>query len=177
MAEASAAFAAFMTAKRASTAALSALVNAHNGWVDRTRMTQAINAYVVAFNAMTSASNETLAKMKTMDEQRATWLVSLQNLSDEQVEEMKKEPQTYYCAGYLAVVNSLLFFPKERALEVIDLMRNDLVQDVTNAWNDYASGVTPDVPRTAVVYESGHALDFVKKALADATPPDDPAAS
>lgn len=168
MAETTAALATFTEAKKASTAALSAVVSAFNARADRTVMAQALNAYVVAFNAMTVQTDAMRAKAALLDEQRAKWVISLENLTDGQVDEMRRDPQSYYCAGYLAICNSLLFFPKDRAMEVIDLMRSDLVQDVNNAWADFESGVTPEVPRTAVVYESGHALDLVRKALADA---------
>lgn len=161
----------FVDTKKASTAALSNLVNAVNARAPYATIASTLSAYVTKFNELTTLSNALRAKMADLKTMTDTMVVSVANLTDAQVEEMKTNPQQYFCAGYLALCNSLLFYGREKGLEIADLVHTDLITDINNAWNDYDSGVTPDVPRTAIVYESGHALELVDKALADVTLP------
>lgn len=161
----------FVDTKKASTAALSRLVDLTNSRAAYSMIALALGTYVAKFNELTALSNTLRTQMANVKALSDTMVVSLANLTDEQVEEMKANPQQYFCAGYLALCNSLLFYGREQGLAIADMVRTDLVTDINNAWNDHEAGITPDVPRTAVVYESGHALELVDKALKDVTLP------
>jgi len=174
LAEVSGALASFVVAKVASTAALTDLVTAFNTNAPRSTMFAKLTAYVYAFNSITTQSNLMRTKYDEAKELAATMTTVLQNLNDGQVDEMKKNPAQYFCAGYLALVNSMLSFDRQKGLELAAMVHEDLYNDINNAWDDYDAGVTPVIPRTAAVYDSGNALDVVNKALKDATPADSP---
>lgn len=159
---------AYVAAKVASTAALTVMVQKHNAKAAYAEMSKAMTDYVNAFNAITAASNLMRAKFDETKVLLFTMVVGMENLTNEQVETMKQNPQQYFAAGYLALVNSLLFFPREFGLQIAELVHTDLVTDINNAWNDFDAGITPEVPRPSVVYESDNALDIVNKALQDA---------
>lgn len=170
--EAMDALALFTNEKMGSTAALTALVRAFNRGASIEVLRANLAVYVQVFNRLTALSDALRSKTAAANEIAGKVTFQLENLTDGQVMEMQKSPAMYYSAGYLAIVNSLLFFPKEQALAIIDMQRTDLIQDVENAWADKEAGVTPDVPRIAQCFEAGHALDIVKRALIEASEPD-----
>lgn len=157
----------FTQAKKDSTALLASYVSLYNASAPRSQLTMALNAYVLKFNEVTTASNDLRAALAALQPKAAAVVVGLQNLTDDQVEEMKTNPVQYFSAGYISLVNSLLFYPKDVALEVIDMVHSDLIKDVTDAWNDQETGITPDPPRMSVFFASDHALTIVEKALKD----------
>src|SRR5437867_1455040 len=93
------ALASFVEAKVASTTALTTFVNKFNARAPQAEQIMALSAYVTLFNEITKRSN---ALRVMFDEAKAlavTMTVQLENLTDEQVEEMKKNPPQYFCAG------------------------------------------------------------------------------
>lgn len=172
IADVSAALAAFVDAKIASTGLLTKLVDVYNTGGTRLQQQAALTTYIQKYNELTSLSNSLRDKVKASSELAAAMIISLENLSDDQVEEMKVNPQQYFCAGYLALVNSLLFYGRETGLSIADMVHGDLVNDINNAYDDFESGVTPQTPPTAILFSNGHALELVEKAIKDATPVD-----
>lgn len=164
---ATASLALFDTNKRASTALLTKYTELYNARAPRTELNAALRDYIAMFNTLTDNAKRLRDDMAALAVEAAAQTVSLENFSAAQVDEMKNNPQQYFAAGYLTLVNSLLFFPREQGLALVDSIGVDMRKDINDAWNDEESGVTPEVPRTSVVFESDHALDMVRQHLAD----------
>lgn len=163
------ALSAFTVTKIESTRLLTNYIMKYNAGASHAELSAILTEYVNKFNEVTALSNQLRTIAGGVQTLSDTMTVGFANLTDAQVEEMKTNPQQYFAAGYLALTNSLLFFNKADALTVIEAVHTDLITDLNNAWADYDAGVTPVIPRPAVVFDNGHALDLVSKALLDAT--------
>ncbi len=160
--------AAFTAAKVAGTQQLTALVAKKNSGQIVTNAD--LTTLVVLFNTMTLRSNE----MRVV---AANTKISIENLSDEDVETMKEDPGQYFTAGYLTLTNSLLFYGREHGLLIADMVHADLRRDINDAFDDQAAGVVRETPRTSIVFESDHALAMVEAHLEENRLPDEEGAT
>lgn len=168
----SATLASIAAGKVAMTTMLNTVINQFNSLppsAAKNKMATDFIAYVVQYNAISALQRTLATQFSQLETDVAAQTISLANLTDAQVEEMKTNPQQYFAAGYLALTNSMLFYNRGDGLMLIEAVHSDLLTDHANAWADFDAGVTPVIQRTAIVYESGHALDLVSKALLDAT--------
>jgi hypothetical protein len=94
--------------------------------------------------------------------------VKLSNLNPAELTEMSADPAMYFTAGYMAMVNSLLFYGREQALAIAAMVHQDLIADINASFDDATTTPPPDPPRVAIMFSVDHSLDLVKKALADA---------
>jgi hypothetical protein len=147
------AIAAFTAAKVAATAQLTAMVVSKNAGQQITNAD--LTLLVNLFNGMTTQSNSLRALISTV-------IVALQNLTDTQFETIGTNPVQYFCSGYLVLVNSLLQYDQATGLTIADLVRDDLVKDINDAFANLAAGVTDPVP--SVIFDSTNALNIALSA-------------
>lgn len=166
------ALASFTTTKKATTSLLSQLVTDFNANAPRSQQLASLNAYVAKFNELTTASNALRASVAQVQASANAFTIGIRNLTDEQVAELGKNPQQYFAASYLTLVNTLLLLGQDVALSYVDMIANDLRGDIQFAYDT----TTPPVPFPSTIYEPDHAFDVVNKAFAslpvlDAQPP------
>lgn len=105
------------------------------------------------------------AKLKTMKTKNAEFTVALQNLTDSQVSTMEENPIQYFLSGYLVLVNSLLHYPKVVALGMAEMVKQDLITDINNAWKDQETGVpSQSADMFSIAFDPQNALQMALSA-------------